>query len=429
MVVVDTTQSGIKRHIRGFATSATLEINERSNALRAEGRTVYKLGLGQSPFPVPPPVVEALRQHATQKDYLPVRGLPDLREAVAGYHRRFNGIDCADRDVLIAPGSKELLYILQLIFDGDILLPSPSWVSYAPQANLFGNRVKWLDTRLEHHWKLEPDALELACRSNGESAKLLILNYPSNPTGFSFTEAELAALADVARRHNVLVLSDEIYAELHHTGHHATMASFYPERTIVSAGLSKWCGAGGWRLGTFVFPSGMTHLLDTMAVVASETFTATSAPIQYAAVTAFRQGGVIDDYIRESRRLLRALGSWIVNRLQDAGVTIDPPDGAFYLFPSFASVADALQSRQIRTSKDLCTRLLDDTGVATLPGSAFGRPPEELTMRLAYVDFDGENALKAASEHPGQISAGFLETHCPQVVTAVNRVVSWLRSD
>ncbi len=416
----------VKPHVRGVASSATLEINEISNALRASGKTVYKLGLGQSPFPVPEQVVRSLKEHAGEKDYLPVRGLPELRQAVANYHNRLSGLGLRSDDVLIAPGSKELLYILQLVFDGVILLPSPSWVTYAPQAHLFGNRVVWIGTKVETDWKLSPGDLDAACREH-EGAKLLLLNYPCNPTGYSFDADELQSLADVMRRHRLTVLSDEIYGELHHRGNHICLATVYPEGTIVSAGLSKWCGAGGWRLGTFAFPSGLRGLTDAMAVVASETFTATSAPIQYAAVTAFQKGDEIDRYVSNSRRVLKALANSVVRRLSEVGAAITVPDGAFYLFPSLELLRDSFVAEGILTSNDLCRRLLEDTGVATLPGYAFGRPAEELSMRIAYVDFDGAAAL-AAVGRDGDLDESFVCHFCEDVIAAVDLMAGWVES-
>ncbi len=414
----------IKRHVHGVASSATLAINEQSNALRAQGRTIYKLGLGQSPFPVPESVVAALKEHAREKDYLPVRGLPELRAAVAGYHNRQSGLDYRAEDILIAPGSKELLYILQLVFNGTIVLPSPSWVTYAPQAQLFGNRVLWIETTPGQHWKLLPAALDAACREDGTGPKLLVLNYPSNPTGFSFTDGELEELANVVRTHQMVVLSDEIYGELHHEGSHRSIATYYPEGTIVSAGLSKWCGAGGWRLGTFAFPAGMQYLLNAMAVVASETFTATSAPIQHAAVTAFRKGERIDRYIAYAREILRVLAEPIVERLSKVGANVSKPDGAFYLFPSFEKHARAFDESGVHTSAEFSSRLLQDTGVAVLPGSAFGRPAAELSVRLAYVDFDGAAALEAASRQP--VDEALVTRCCGNVLAAVDLLCEWI---
>ncbi len=415
-------------NVRGMKASATVAINERCNRLLADGREVFKLGLGQSPFPVAPPVVEALRVHAAEKDYLPVRGLWRLREAVAAYHRRREGIDRTGHDVLIGPGSKELMFLLQLVYYGDLVIPTPAWVSYAPQARIIGRRVELVPTRPEDNWRLSPEGLEALCHDDPQRPRIVIINYPSNPTGGTFKTDELRALARVAREHRVVLLSDEIYGELHHKGQHVSIARFYPEGTIISSGLSKWCGAGGWRLGTFLFPPGMDWLLDAMAAAASETYTSTSAPIQYAAVTAFEGGHEIDDYLARSRRILGALGRWCHRKLSEAGLQCSPPVGAFYLFPDFSPVAERLAARGITTSPVLCERLLEETGVAILPGSEFGRDPRELSARLAYVDFDGERPLEAVTEIPRDtlLDEIFLRTHCARVTTAIERICAWV---
>ncbi len=426
--------------VRGLRDSATIAINERSNALLDAGRDIYKLGLGQSPFPVPAPVVEVLRAHAHEKDYLPVRGLAPLRAAVADFHRRREGIDCAAEDVLIGPGSKELIFLLQLVYGADLLIPAPSWVSYAPQATMLGRYVHHIPTSAETGWRLQPERLDEALRQLAKQhpgrARLLILNYPCNPTGTSLGPDALRAIAAVARRHQLLVLSDEIYGELHHRGQHVSIARDYPEGTIIAAGLSKWCGAGGWRLGSMVFPRSMRWLLDAMASAASETYTSASAPIQYAAVRAFRGGPEIDRYVEDSRAVVAALGSWMAARLNAASLACPEPDGGFYLFVSFEPHRARLHASDIHDSKALCERILIDTGVAILPAVDFGRPDRELICRLAYVDFDGASALTAAaavraSNGDGADSAdtldeAFLRRHCPRVCEATERLIHWV---
>ena len=414
-------------NVRGLKPSATLAINERSDQLRAQGRTVYKLGLGQSPFPVAPPVVEALRSNAFRKDYLEVQGLKELREAVAAYHCRRMNVCYTGDSVLIGPGSKELMFLLQLVYYGDLVIPTPSWVSYAPQAHILGRRVSWLQTREENAWKLTPDELERVCAEDQGRPRIMVLNYPANPTGATYAVDELEALAEIAREHSVILLSDEIYGELHHQGRHVSIARFYPEGTIISGGLSKWCGAGGWRLGTFVFPAGLDWLRNAMANVASETYTSTSAPIQYAAVRAFPGGSEIQTYLAHSRRILAALGNRLRGKLTDGGISVTEPQGAFYLFPSFAPGAERLRGRGITTSVSLCEKLLEETGVAILPGSHFGRPDEELTARLAYVDFDGAQALAASQTQPLDTPIGeeFLQTYCGGMLAAIDKICEW----
>jgi len=414
-------------NVRGLGTSATLAINEESSALQQAGKTVYRIGLGQSPFPVPDSVVAALQEHAHQKDYLPVRGLQGLREAVAGYHARVNDVHRTAEDVLIGPGSKELMFILQLVFYGDLVIPAPSWVSYSPQASIIGRQIRRVNTQPENGWRMQPGELEALCLEDPDRPRLLILNYPNNPVGITYSEDELQAIAQVAERYGMLVLSDEIYGELHYEGEHSSIARYYPQGTIISSGLSKWAGAGGWRLGTFLFPENLRWLLDAMAVVASETYTTVSAPIQYAAIRAFEGGPDIDDYLDRSRRILKVLGNTMTKRLRSMGCTLPDSQGGFYLFPDFSLFRDLLFERGIQTSRDLCKHLLDEAGVACLPGTDFGRPATELTVRMAYVDFDGDQALRAAASGAA-VDEGFLQEYCPNLLNAMDRIEGWLHS-
>ena len=418
-------------NVRGLTQSATLAINEQCAQLNQKGCDVFRLGLGQSPFPVADPVVEELRANAHKKDYLPVKGLPQLRQTVASYHKKQEGIAYTQDDVLIGPGSKELMFLVQLVYYGDLVIPTPSWVSYAPQASIIGRHIRWVPTTMEDGWKISPKALDALCRNDPTRPRLLILNYPNNPSGTTYSNEELESLAAVARRYKVILLSDEIYGEIRFDGQHQSIARYYPEGTIISAGLSKWCGAGGWRLGTFTFPESLRWLLDTVAVVASETYTSTSAPIQHAAVRAYEGGMEIERYLCNSRRILAALGTFIAEKLQNTGFYVPTPQGGFYLFPSFEPFRALLLKRGITNSMDLCERLLKEAGVAMLPGSQFGRPPEEFTTRIAYVDFDGARALveaeKTALQEP--LPENFSKTHCMRVTMAVDKICDWLNND
>ncbi len=419
--------SWIDESVRSLSSSPTLAINEVSNQLRREGRTIYKLGMGQSPFPVPEIVVDALKAAAHENDYLPVRGLPELRAAVAAHHRTTQGLDLTPEDILIGPGSKELMFLTQLVLDAELFVPSPSWVSYVPQARLAGRRATWIATKREEHWHLTPNALAAALEQAAPRPKLLILNSPSNPNGFRIDREVLAGLALVAREQGIVVIADEIYGQLDHEGIVDSIATFYPEGTIVSSGLSKWCSAGGWRLGTFAIAPQLRWLLDALGVVASETFSAVSAPVQHAAVSAFRGGPAIDDYLLHTRAILRALGARCAAMLRAGGAFVEAPHGGFYLFPDFTQHAASLGRRGVRSSSELCRRLLDETGVATLPGSAFGRPDDELTLRLSYVDFDGAAALASARQHGlAAVNDAFLDIHCDRVLEAITRMARWV---
>jgi aspartate aminotransferase len=316
------------------------------------------------------------------------------------------------------------MFLLQIAFAGELLVPAPAWVSYVPQARVAGRSVHSVPTTAENRYRLSPAGLDAACRSEPNRPRILILNYPSNPTGLSYTEDELAELAEVAQRHNLVVLSDEIYGELDHRGRHVSIARFLEDATIVSGGLSKWCGAGGWRLGTFSFPARLRWLLDALAVLASETYSATCAPVQYAAVRAFRGGSEIEDYLVRSRKILAALAERACAVLAEAGADVSRPDGAFYLFPGFTSRAEALARRGIVDDRTLAERVFAETGVATLPGSSFGVDPAALRLRLALVDFDGARALAAAVSEP--VDAAFVERHCAATLRGVAELAAFV---
>jgi len=426
---MDNKHTSINLNIRGIGQSPTLRINELSNKLQKEGKKIYRMGLGQSPFPVPVPVVEMLKNHAHEKDYLNVKGLEALRKAVAHFHRQKDNLQIKPENVLIGPGSKELMFLLQLVYYGDIILPTPCWVSYVPQAKIIGRNIKLIHTTFEDKWKLTAHQLEEFLRSENDRFKprLIVLNYPSNPDGETHSVAELEKIAKVARKYEMIVLSDEIYGQLHYAGKHISIANFYPEGTIVSSGLSKWCGAGGWRLGTFSFPSNFEWLLHPMASVASETYTSVCAPVQYAAVSAFVGGIAIERYLMNVRRILYSLAKKCVEILQNGGIRVHMPSGAFYLFIDFSNFAEKLNKKGINGSPALCEKLLEETGVAILPGSVFMRSEEELTARLAFVNFDGSKALAMSEAIPinEKFPDDFDQHCCNQVIEAVEIIVDW----
>jgi aspartate aminotransferase len=416
-------------NVRGLGQSATLAIKDKCRELRRAGRDVYDFGLGQSPFPVPEPVVEALRAAATEKEYLPARGLRELREAVAEFHRRVDGVDRRADLVLVGPGSKELMFVLQLAYYGEIVLTPPCWVSYWPQARILGRRFSLIHTSFESGWKVSAQRLHDSLRLVNDDLRprLLILNYPNNPSGATFSEDELREIAEIARRYELIVLSDEIYGRLHLTDQHVSIARFYPEGTILASGLSKWCGAGGWRLGTFSFPPELDWLASAMTTIASETYTSVCAPVQHAAVRAFAFDSDIQAYLQHSRRVLAAVMRPATTILRDAGIRVRDPAGGFYLFLDFSPLAERLAQRGVTDARTLAQRLLDDGGVASLPGSAFGRSRRDLTVRIALVDFDGAAALAASRTIPLEqaLPESFVAEHCGRLIAGVRRIAAW----
>lgn len=406
------------------AKSGTLSLHERSRAMEAAGRVVYKFGFGESPFPPPRRVQAALRDAAPRKDYTDVAGLLQLREKVAAFHQEADGYPIRSDQVLIAPGSKPLLHNIMRAFQrAEVYLPGPSWVSYAPQARLAGHRVIDIQTSFEGRWRVSPDELERALlRGDPHRQKLMVLNYPGNPDGLTYGMDALAALTTVLRKHGVWVISDEIYALLHHHGRHISLARLYPERTLVTTGLSKWCGAGGWRLGALILPPNAPKALYRALVgLGSETYSCAPAPIQVAALAAYTLDAQAHAFLAAQRRILRAVGSLIQCALVEAGVKAHAPEGGFYLLLDFSGFTESLLERGIESGSQLCARLLAETGVALLPGESFGLPASSYTARLAYVDFAGEAALRDADRIDSTAAV-----HAAKMLQGISALSQWL---
>ncbi|HLV99243.1 MAG TPA: aminotransferase class I/II-fold pyridoxal phosphate-dependent enzyme [Ktedonobacterales bacterium] len=373
----------------GRAASPTLAINETIAARRAAGRRVIHLGFGEASFPLHPILRAALADHATKTSYAPVLGIPALRQAIAGYLSRTRGLHLSAAQIAVGPGSKPLLYALMQVLAGDLLLPAPSWVSYAPHARLAGRRVIAVETDAGDHHRLAPQTLSATlerARSDGADPRILLVNSPSNPTGGMFERADVEAIALWAREQGITIISDEIYAELAHGWRaHVSPAAFYPEGTIVTGGLSKAFSAGGWRLGYAALPAtdAGEQVMAALRALASEIWSSTPTPVQEAAVLAYSPNADLESYVRRSARLHGYIAGRLHQTLTSLGVLCARPAGAFYLYPDFAPWRAALAARGAATSDGLARLLLDEWDIAALPGEAFSEPPEALRLRVA----------------------------------------------
>ena len=409
--------SKVKKKILKLKESSTLVINEKSKELIHRGKKVYQFGFGQSPFPVPEKIVDALKKHAYRKEYLPIQGLPELRENISEYLFRRTGNDYPKENILITPGSKEAMLLMHVTFNGDIITPAPSWVSYEPQAEIGTNKVHWLETSRENNWFPTAKELEHILKRLGKSKnKILILNSPNNPSGAICDN--LKELAKVAKKNNLIILSDEIYTDLSFDNSYKSISKFYPESTFISGGLSKWCGAGGWRLGFLAVPSGMKDFMNSLKSLASESYSTVNTPTQFAAVEAYH--GDYEEYKLKVRSILNAVGLYVYNNLKSNKILINPPQGAFYLMPEF-------KNKRYKTSAKLCDAILNETGVAMLPGSDFGFKPKRMLTRLSYTDFNGVEFFKNVSINKS-ISEEMVKTYAPNVVEGVSKLSNWAKN-
>ena len=406
----------LKNLVKNLKPSSTLAINETSRKLEEQGKEIFKFGFGQSPFKVPKDVVEELKNNAHQNKYLPMQGLSELRDAVAKHTSSKKDYSYKSENVIIGPGSKELMFLLHVIFDGEIILPAPSWVSYAPQAILGRNKIQILQTKRENNWFPKATEIEDIILKNKKKNYLLFLNSPNNPSGQVCEN--LKEISEVANKYNLIILSDEIYSELTFKDEYKSISSFCPKKTIISTGLSKWCGAGGWRLGYFIIPDNLNEIKNMINVLASETFSAVSAPIQYAAIKAYENDHV--SYINKSRNILSAVGNYVYENLRSNKVLINKPQGGFYLMPEFLN-------KKFNSSPEMCDTILNDTGVALLPGSDFGFKKSKMLARLSFTDFDGQEFMnKIDDDH--KIENGHITKYAPKIIEGASKLKKWSES-
>lgn len=409
--------------------SPTLYINERVNELWAAGETVYHLGFGESRFPVHPKIWSALRDNADQKSYLPTLGLRELREAAANFYSRKLNLDVTADQLIIGPGSKPLYFIIQLALEADLFLPTPSWVSYGPQANLIHKPVYQIPSDADENYPLTIDAIDATLRQSNNPSKILLLNSPNNPTGQMFDPNFLAQLADYCRAKGIMVLSDEIYSLVPH-GHrtHVSLAHYYPEGTVVLGGLSKHLSLGGWRLGTAILPDTAAgqSLLRALRVIAGELWSSPTGPVQYAVITAYQDEDDIDAYIDECAAIHAIRTQYLWQQLHEAGVPCARPDGGFYIFPTFNQWREPLAKLGITTSPQLANYLLNTYQISSLPGTAFGVDERELSLRLASSYLDMETDAKAeailAAYRTIPDPTVLMAEHHPSTLEAVQRL-------
>jgi aspartate aminotransferase len=365
--------------------SATLAANERVQARIAAGAPVLHLAFGEAGLPVLPSVAERLGAAAGENGYGPVAGSPAVRAAAAGYYER-RGLPTAAEQVLLAPGSKALLYALLTVLPGDVVLPRPSWVSYAAQAAIAGKRVLDVPIAAQAGGVPDPAALREVLATRGHDAGILVLTLPDNPTGTVAPAPLIEEVCAVAREHDLVIVCDEIYRDLAYEPEAlCSPATLLPERTFVTNGLSKSMALGGWRIGFCRLPQGElgADAARALSGIASEVWSSLAAPMQRAAAHVLDEPPEVRDHVARSRRLHRLVTVTAHAEVVAAGALCRPPSGAFYLYPDLEPLRPALDERGARTGAGLAALLLERFDVAVLEGVAFGDDPAALRFRMA----------------------------------------------
>jgi aspartate aminotransferase len=409
----------VAKVISDLPVSPTLKANDLVHTKRAQDEVVCHMGFGEAPFPVPDRLQKALGSAAYRKEYLKVDGLPELTEAIKSYYRPLLGDEYIDQtDVMIAPGSKLILYALQMAVDGDLLMPVPSWVSYEPQSRMLHNETIKIETALnDDGYHIQASNLSATihqARKDGLNPSKLLLNAPSNPTGLIIPDDELKKMADICREENILIISDEIYGLVSFDRSYSSISQYAPEITSVTSGVSKHLSLGGWRLGFGFIPKKVDGLHGAMRSIASEVWSCVASPIQDACVEAYKRHDDIEEHIKQCSEIHAFINGYIADAFRELGVKAPKVQGAFYNYPDFAPYKDALAQSGIKTSQDLYDTLLQEYNLVTLPAVSFGEEDDVLALRISGCDYDGKAALEAY-QGGAKLDQSFVETYTPNV--------------
>ena len=385
----------LSSRIQSMGESETLAMTAKARELKAQGKDVISLSIGEPDFPTPEAVKDAAKEAIDNNftHYPPVPGYADLREAICAKFQRDNGLAYKPENIIVSTGAKQSIYQLcqVLVNAGDeVIIPTPYWVSYREIAKAAGGECVFVNTTIENNFKMTAEQLEKAITPK---SKLIMFSSPSNPTGMLYSRQELKALAAVILKYdNLFVMADEIYEHINYVGQHASIAAVpgMMERTITVNGVAKGFAMTGWRIGFIGAPVIIAKACNKLQ---GQVTSATCSIAQKATVRAMQMNPETSKDIIGMRDIFRQRRDMVYKLLQDIpGVKVCLPQGAFYFFPDVSFYyGKSFNGKKIANSTDMAFYLLNEACVATVMGSAFG---DDSCIRLSYAT--SEDLLKEA---------------------------------
>ncbi|KSU85553.1 MULTISPECIES: pyridoxal phosphate-dependent aminotransferase [Fictibacillus] len=370
----------LANRVKALTPSTTLAITAKANALKAEGHNVIGLGAGEPDFNTPEHIIEAAYRAMKEghTKYTASGGLPALKKVIAEKFKKDQNLDYSPQEIVVGTGAKQSLYSLfqVLLNDGDeVIIPTPYWVSYPEQVKLAGGVPVYVEGKEDNAFKITPAQLEEAVTGK---TKAIVINSPSNPTGSLYNEEELRQIGEVCLKHNIVIISDEIYEKLIYGGaQHTSIAQLSPElkeQTIIINGVSKSHSMTGWRIG---YAAGNSTVIKAMTNLDSHSTSNPTTISQYGAIAAYEES---QEPVEEMRIAFESRLNTVYEKLiQIPGFSCVKPKGAFYLFPN---VKEAVRLTGFNSVDEWVAALLEEEKVALVPGSGFGAPDN---VRLSYA--------------------------------------------
>ena len=369
--------------------SATLKSQEIVKQRKKDGLPVYNFGLGANPMPISTLFSKEIEKHLDKKGYVSACGVDEFQNAIK---KTYSNDNYKVKHILTSNGLKEMLFLVQMTFDGVIIHITPSWISYKEQIRILKkteNLIE-LETKLENNYKIDLVELEKVLNDIPKTTKkLMIFNNPNNPTGVVHTTEEVEELAKVLDKHNVIVFSDEIYANLTYIST-VSISTYIPHLTIRGSSVSKDLGCGGYRLGWTTFPDELSWFFEKCYGLSSSIYSCTTVPIQYAVASLLNDSSAFEAICKETKSTFKTVTEEICKYIDEEFppckdmISYVPTQSAWYLFLNFDKCKDKLLKRGITTSSELQEFLLKIYGIVTVAGTHFN--VRGLNLRFSLVD-------------------------------------------
>lgn len=370
--------------------SATLKSKEIVKKRLEKGLPVYNFGLGQNSIVQPDFLINKVKEFSHKKEYTSSEGIDDLNKII----KKINTSENYKVDkVLFGNGLKELLYVVQMCFNGKIFHVTPSWLSYKEQINILNKQKDLIEvkTTFENNYKIDPNVLEKLMNEHKDKNKLIIFNNPNNPTGILHTPNEVKKIAEVLKKFDCIVFSDEIYSNLTHFNEIESISSFIPELTIRGSSVSKDLACGGYRLGWITFPKQLENLFLKCRAAASSIYSCPCTPIQYACTEMFKNTNEMNNFFKYNNEIYKKISEKSCQMLSKTKLKFINPTSSWYIFLDFSNYEKELSKLEINNSLDLNNYLTENFGIITVSGDNFSS--DKLTLRFSLVDlnFNNEN--------------------------------------
>lgn len=361
--------------------SATLACSE----IIKNNKNIYNFGLGANPLIQPNYYIEQMKKNCVKKEYTSCSGIDNLQNILK---KKFSNENYKVNNLLVGNGLKELLYIIQMAFDGKIFHIVPSWVSYYEQIKLLGreNDLIQIETNIKDNYKINLDLLDKELGKFKNEKKMIIFNNPNNPLGIMYLEEEVRKISNILKKHNVLVVADEIYLNLHHFNKFKSISYFLPNNTIRCSSVSKDLACGGYRLGWATFPKNISNFFEKCNSYSSSIYSCANTVCQYASYKMLNNEIILNEFFNFNNIIYKFIVEEIDKILKKSKIKYVKPNSSWYIFLNFDNYTEIFKRKNIENSYDLCKFLLDELSILCVAGESFNI--QGLNLRFSLIDIN-----------------------------------------